>query len=533
MSDSVATVSTVTGSIPASNNHGDENVLDDLMQNNVQFDEDEKPKSIKKQDDEKSKHSDISDDESNVDSSDEKPEPKKVPENNDNDHSDISEDEADEMTKKSPQRRDSSSDENDEPEKNNSKNDHQRNDSNRKRKDSSSSGSDSDSNASERKRKKPALASRISRPEPVQKPDTSGSGNKKKKGKSYDYATKLNYLFRDARFFLIKSSVSENVELSKSRGVWSTPPANEGRFNKAFKESRNVLMLFSVKESGKFCGFARLASESRRDVPAVPWILPPGLSAKALGGVFKVDWICRKDLSFQKVAHLHNPWNENKPVKIGRDGQEIEPSIAEELCKLFPVDPGIEMTPILRRSKESARQQRDRPESERDQDVPHSRPLAERARPLPPNLSTRGHHPDSRKRSYREVSGGYDQPRPKYNRGSSHHQSHRDYSPSPHYQQQRRPYDQQPRPRGGRGGRGGSFRGRGRGHGGQPPSSVSRSYEDYLRQLRPSSNNSRSRPAQSYHDDYSYDRRSSRPSYDRSVDEFLRRNNERRYRDRR
>ena len=104
----------------------------------------------------------------------------------------------------------------------------------------------------------------------------------------------MNYLFRDARFFLVKSSVAENVDLSKVRGVWSTPPANEGRFNKAFRESRNVIMIYSVKESGRFCGFARLASESRRDGPPVPWLLPPGLSAKALGGVFKIDWICKK-----------------------------------------------------------------------------------------------------------------------------------------------------------------------------------------------------------------------------------------------
>merc|ERR1712110_618162 len=192
---------------------------------------------------------------------------------------------------------------------------------------------------------------------------------KKKKGKSYDYATKLNYLFRDARFFLVKSSVSENVSLSKVRGVWSTPPANEIRFNKAYKESRNVLLIYSVKESGKFCGLARLATDSRRDGPRVPWILPPGLSAKALGGVFKIDWICKKDLMFQKVQHLHNPWNENKPVKIGRDGQEIEPSVAEELCRLFPTDNEIDMTPILRRSKESARKQRSRPDSEKEQDV--------------------------------------------------------------------------------------------------------------------------------------------------------------------
>ena len=41
-----------------------------------------------------------------------------------------------------------------------------------------------------------------------------------------------------------------------------------------------------------------------------------------------------QDLTFQKVQHLHNPWNENKPVKIGRDGQEIEPSKFKTIDKL-------------------------------------------------------------------------------------------------------------------------------------------------------------------------------------------------------
>ena len=41
------------------------------------------------------------------------------------------------------------------------------------------------------------------------------AAEKKKKGKKYDYATKLNYLFRDARFFLVKSNNAENVALAK------------------------------------------------------------------------------------------------------------------------------------------------------------------------------------------------------------------------------------------------------------------------------------------------------------------------------
>lgn len=179
--------------------------------------------------------------------------------------------------------------------------------------------------------------------------------SKDAKGKSYDYMTKLNYLFRDARFFVIKSNNAENVTLSKAKGVWSTLPQNEANLNQAYRESRNVLLIFSVKESGRFAGFARLHGESRHDVPAISWVLPPGLSAKALGGVFKVDWICRKELPFSSTMHLYNPWNEGKPVKIGRDGQEIEPRVAEELCRLFPEDEGIEITPILRLAKEAAK----------------------------------------------------------------------------------------------------------------------------------------------------------------------------------
>lgn len=173
--------------------------------------------------------------------------------------------------------------------------------------------------------------------------------------KTYDYTTKLNYLFRDTRFFVIKSNNAENVILSKAKGVWSTLPQNEFNLNQAFREARNVILIFSVKESGKFAGFARLNGESRRDVPAISWVLPPGLNAKALGGIFKVDWICRKELPFSSTLHLYNPWNDGKPVKIGRDGQEIEPKVAEELCRLFPEDEAIEMTPILRKSKEASR----------------------------------------------------------------------------------------------------------------------------------------------------------------------------------
>jgi len=312
------------------------------------------------------------------------------------------------------------------------------------------------------------------------------SGEKKKKGKKYDYATKLNYLFRDARFFLVKSNNAENVALAKAKSVWSTPPQNESKFNQAFSESRNVILIYSVKESGKFCGLARLATESRRDGARVSWVLPPGLSARALGGVFKIDWVCRGDLSFNKVQHLYNPWNEGKPVKIGRDGQEIEPKVGEELGRLFLEDKGVDLTPILRKSKEAARKHRAKSGNVK------SGPLGGQHKVVRPG----GQRPRGR--------GGDRRRQPRYQGDRGGHSG---------YQEDRRYFRERDRS-------GERYR-------------DSRDYAEYLRCLAsgPSHYSAHYLPPppryydapSSYYDRsvYTHDERSR--SYDRSVDEFLRR----------
>ena len=54
-----------------------------------------------------------------------------------------------------------------------------------------------------------------------------------------------------------------------------------------------MILVFSVKESGRFQGYARLASESDKEHPPVRWVLPPAMSQRALSGIFKLDWINR------------------------------------------------------------------------------------------------------------------------------------------------------------------------------------------------------------------------------------------------
>lgn len=56
----------------------------------------------------------------------------------------------------------------------------------------------------------------------------------------------MKYIYRGARYFLIKSNNHENVALAKAKGVWSTPPQNEIRLNNAYK----VRYLNKIKLAG-------------------------------------------------------------------------------------------------------------------------------------------------------------------------------------------------------------------------------------------------------------------------------------------
>ena len=80
------------------------------------------------------------------------------------------------------------------------------------------------------------------------------SKKRKKSAKSRDYNSLLKYFFKDSCYFVMKSNNEENVLISKRESVWATPNSNEIKLNSAFNEFRNVILIFSVKESGKFQG---------------------------------------------------------------------------------------------------------------------------------------------------------------------------------------------------------------------------------------------------------------------------------------
>lgn len=202
---------------------------------------------------------------------------------------------------------------------------------------------------------------------------------------------RLQDVLREARFFLLKSCDHENISLAKAEAIWWTLPATGRLLNAAFRSARSVIVLFSVSQSRKFQGFARLASESQHGGPPEHWVLPRGMNPQRPGAVFHIDWLCRYELPFSQCEHLRNALNKHQPVKIGRDGQEVDLQCGTQLCLLFPPDERVDLyqvipevhdkrrllSPFRSRGcpsyRERIRHVRRRHESEEDDDVPHRR----------------------------------------------------------------------------------------------------------------------------------------------------------------
>jgi len=57
--------------------------------------------------------------------------------------------------------------------------------------------------------------------------------------------------------------------------------------------------------------------------------------SKAWGKPFKLEWLSTARLPFYRTRGLRNPWNQNREVKIARDGTELETTIGRRLIALF------------------------------------------------------------------------------------------------------------------------------------------------------------------------------------------------------
>ncbi|KAF2460655.1 YT521-B-like domain-containing protein [Lineolata rhizophorae] len=136
------------------------------------------------------------------------------------------------------------------------------------------------------------------------------------------------------RYFMIKSWNFDNVEASQREGIWATQPHNGDIFGDAFRNCRDVILVFSVNKSMAFQGYARMESPPG-EAPNPGWVKdllwpcsPP----------FYIRWITICETRFHKVGHLKNSLNDGQAVLVGRDGQEIDPPCGRSLCELIDAE---------------------------------------------------------------------------------------------------------------------------------------------------------------------------------------------------
>ncbi|KAL7418109.1 YT521-B-like domain-containing protein [Mrakia frigida] len=118
------------------------------------------------------------------------------------------------------------------------------------------------------------------------------------------------------RYFILKSLTSVDLETSVQRGLWATQVHNEQTLDQAYRTSKDVILIFGANKTGEFFGYANHQEGLLEEL-----------------GV--VEWIRTTRLPFQQVKHLQNPWNQNRDVKISRDGTEVEPEVGRRLLEAW------------------------------------------------------------------------------------------------------------------------------------------------------------------------------------------------------
>jgi hypothetical protein len=138
----------------------------------------------------------------------------------------------------------------------------------------------------------------------------------------------------NCRYFMVKSWNWDNVLQAQKDGLWVTQEQNESLYRDAYLACRHVIFFFSVNNSKAFQGYARM--------DCLPGNAPQPSWASSLkwpvSKAYRLRWIKIAETKFRDTSDLKNSLNENMPVLVGRDGQEIEEQCAISLAEIIDED---------------------------------------------------------------------------------------------------------------------------------------------------------------------------------------------------
>ena len=182
------------------------------------------------------------------------------------------------------------------------------------------------------------------------------------------------------RFFILKSLTTEDLEASYRKGTWITQPHVQEILHEAFHSADTVYLVFSVNKSREYFGYAKMKSSPFDDTdvegPCVEPLEGQGVSTRPTAATesapagkivddpardtlfweaeraevgttkdsskshdvphaFKIEWCRRHSVPFQQVRGWKNAKNNEKEVKVARDGTEIESGVAKKVIELF------------------------------------------------------------------------------------------------------------------------------------------------------------------------------------------------------
>ncbi|KAJ3394123.1 3'-5' RNA helicase ythdc2 [Entophlyctis sp. JEL0112] len=138
-----------------------------------------------------------------------------------------------------------------------------------------------------------------------------------------------------------------------SHSVWSTLARNESRLNEAFfVHAAHVFLIFGVNGDGGFCGFARMlqgigeySQALALGVDTNMWsrdsIEPQPVNMTMWDSPFRIEWVSNTFVPFKVFDHLRNPWNAGKPIRMSRDGTEVEPHVGLQLLQIISAHSGL------------------------------------------------------------------------------------------------------------------------------------------------------------------------------------------------